>query len=98
MFVNFGDFVVNPERQNVFSFVDGCSVNIRVALSPNSKTEVPELKNQVGGQVCGGVSIMEVAFALVVVMSAEPGGGIPAAEKIGPSDGCLVLVGELDEA
>ena len=73
LFVDFGDFIVDPARLNVLSFVDGGSVNIHVALSPNSKAEVPELENQVGGQVCGGVPIMELAFALIIIMCAEPG-------------------------
>ena len=73
-------------------------MNVKVVLSPYCETELPELEDEVGGKMSGGVAVVKASVSFVVIMGAEPLCCIAATKEIRPSDFLLVFVGLLNHS
>ena len=91
--VGFTDFDVDTKGLDLGGISNGGAVNIGVALFPNGEAEIPEVQYEGGGEMSCRITIMESSLAVVVIVCAEPRGGVTATQEVRPADGVLVVIG-----
>lgn len=68
-----GDFVVLEfGDDNVFGRCDVFTVDVFVALAPDSTAELPALQDKIGFEMVTRLSIVEMAEGMVVIMGFQP--------------------------